>query len=159
MTEKRRGRPALPESERKSRNLTFRSRGNLRTKLQDAAAASGRSVSEEIEWRLDRSFDHDEIFGGGEIRDIAIMAAGRFYDGGSLAVALSDKPKRAVGSWIKDRNCFRAAFIAVLDGLLQRFPDRQIDEETFRTTMEMLDSLKARVAAPFANKLLKGGQP
>jgi DNA-binding NarL/FixJ family response regulator len=58
---KRRGRPPKPTEERKSGNLTFRTRGDLRAKLDAAATASGRSVSEEIERRLERSFDHDEM--------------------------------------------------------------------------------------------------
>ena len=37
-------------------NLTFRARDQLRTALESAAAASGRSVSEEIEFRLNRDF-------------------------------------------------------------------------------------------------------
>jgi hypothetical protein len=152
---KRRGRPALPEAERRSRNLTFRSRRNLRKKLQEAAAANGRSVSEEIEWRLDRSFDHDEIFGGAEIRDIALTIAARFRDGGNLTASLSDKPRRSVATWIKDPHCFRGAFVAVLDGLLQRFPNRNLDETTYASIMEMINAFKTRAATPFVNKLEK----
>lgn len=56
---KRRGRPPLPDSERKSpaKNLTFRARDGLRQKLSKAAVQSERSVSEEIERRLERSFE------------------------------------------------------------------------------------------------------
>jgi hypothetical protein len=54
---RRRGRPAKPEAERKSRNLNFRSREGLRLKLQQAAESAGRSISEEIEYRVDRSFE------------------------------------------------------------------------------------------------------
>jgi hypothetical protein len=58
---KRRGRPAKPEGERKRGNLTFRTRDVLRKWLADAAAQSGRSTSEEIEYRLERSFDPDWV--------------------------------------------------------------------------------------------------
>jgi hypothetical protein len=58
-TPKRRGRPAIPEGERKSHNLTFRARGDLRQLIEDAASDSGRSASEEIEFRLVRSFDRE----------------------------------------------------------------------------------------------------
>jgi hypothetical protein len=57
---KRRGRPALPAAERKAKNFTFRSRGNLHEQLQEAAVLSGRSISEEIERRLQQSFADDE---------------------------------------------------------------------------------------------------
>src|SRR5947209_2482456 len=53
---KRIGRPPKPAKERKSVNFTFRSRGELREQLRRAAEVSGRSISEEIEYRLDQSF-------------------------------------------------------------------------------------------------------
>ena len=59
-----RGRPPRHQGERLSKNRTFRVRGGLDEKLQAAAAVSGRSVSEEIEFRLDQSFDRERR--GGE---------------------------------------------------------------------------------------------
>ena len=54
---KKRGRPPKPERERRSKTRTFRVRGILDLKLQRAAKSAGRSISEEIEWRLEQSFD------------------------------------------------------------------------------------------------------
>jgi predicted transcriptional regulator len=65
MTEqpKRRGRPPLPDSERKTgTNLTFRARSGLREKLVAEAQASGRSISEVIERRIERSFDWEKAY-------------------------------------------------------------------------------------------------
>jgi DNA-binding CsgD family transcriptional regulator len=59
--EKKRGRPAKYPGEGKRTTHTFRIREATRQKLIEAAEGSGRSVSEEIEWRVERSFDHDEI--------------------------------------------------------------------------------------------------
>src|SRR4051794_24669473 len=56
---KRLGRPPKAEADRKTVNFTFRSRGEMRERLQAAAAASGRSISEEIEHRLEQSFRQD----------------------------------------------------------------------------------------------------
>jgi hypothetical protein len=50
------GRPPKRKGERLSKNRTFRVRGLLDEQLIAAAAESGRSVSEEIEYRLERSF-------------------------------------------------------------------------------------------------------
>jgi hypothetical protein len=62
------GRPPKPKDELKSRNLTFRVRENLRERLQQAAQESGRSISEEIEHRVDSTFKERDIiiraFGG-----------------------------------------------------------------------------------------------
>ena len=51
-----RGRPPKPEPERKSRYVSFRARSGLQARLAAAAQQSERSVSEEIERRLERSF-------------------------------------------------------------------------------------------------------
>ena len=61
MTAKKRiGRPPKAKEDRKAVNFTFRSRGEMRERLQAAAAASGRSISEEIERRLDWSFQQED---------------------------------------------------------------------------------------------------
>lgn len=54
------GRPALPTSEKKARNFTFRSRGDMHERLSASAAAKERSISEEIEARLTASFEIDK---------------------------------------------------------------------------------------------------
>ena len=58
---KRRGRPPKDPSDRKDGNLTFRTRGSLRAQLAEAAKRSGRSISEEVEQRLERSFYEPEL--------------------------------------------------------------------------------------------------
>ena len=55
-----RSRPPKNGGER-SKSRTFRARGDLDEKLEAAATQSGRSVSEEIEYRLERSFRDEEI--------------------------------------------------------------------------------------------------
>jgi hypothetical protein len=59
------GRPPRHEGERLSKNRTFRVRGDLDECLQHAANMSGRSVSEEIEYRLQKSFWMDTKQGDG----------------------------------------------------------------------------------------------
>jgi hypothetical protein len=54
--QRRPGGQPKPLAQRKRNNLTFRTRDELRERLEKAAAASGRSVSEEIEYRLNRDF-------------------------------------------------------------------------------------------------------
>lgn len=56
------GRPARHQGERLSKNRTFRVRGQLDEQLSAAADQSGRSVSEEIEFRLDRTFSEERSF-------------------------------------------------------------------------------------------------
>jgi hypothetical protein len=58
---KRIGRPPKAKEDRKAVNFTFRSRDQMRERLEAAAAASGRSISEEIEHRLNQSFDEERL--------------------------------------------------------------------------------------------------
>jgi hypothetical protein len=71
---KRMGRPPLPPQARKTTNLTFRARGDLREKLSAAAAISGRSVSEEIERILEGHFSNQNVvtmaLGGGQAAEL-----------------------------------------------------------------------------------------
>lgn len=55
------GRPSLPPERRKRNNVGIRMRDKLRADLQNAGAANGRSLSEEIETRLERSFWSDDL--------------------------------------------------------------------------------------------------
>jgi len=64
MAKRKRGRPPLPKAERKRGVLGFRARDDLRRRLTDAAKLSGRSASEEIEHRLDQSFEMAELIAG-----------------------------------------------------------------------------------------------
>ncbi len=72
---RKRGRPAKPPSQRKRNNVTTRMRDQLKERLEGEARPSDRSLSEEIEFRLERSFLDDARFAalmgedGGEMPD------------------------------------------------------------------------------------------
>jgi hypothetical protein len=51
------GRPPKSPEDRKGSNLTIRLRGGAREMLEASAESSGRSLSEEIEYRVERSFE------------------------------------------------------------------------------------------------------
>lgn len=55
-TERKRGRPPLRPKRRKRNNVTIRFRDDLKSKVQKAGEDNGRSLSEEIEARVERSF-------------------------------------------------------------------------------------------------------
>ncbi|MBY0298906.1 MAG: hypothetical protein K2X71_23200 [Methylobacterium sp.] len=58
---KRVGRPPKAEADRKDGNITFRTRAGLRERLAASASMSGRSMSEEVEKRLEKSYDLEDI--------------------------------------------------------------------------------------------------
>jgi hypothetical protein len=63
-TRPRRGRPPKPEHERRRANLTFRIRDDVRYRLAVYAVQAGRSISEEIERRLEQSLNEELILYG-----------------------------------------------------------------------------------------------
>ena len=74
MTESKRGRPALPE-EQKRQQIGVRTSPSLKASLEAAAAENGRSVAQEAEWRLQRSFEDEERAGGDHTASLLRMVA------------------------------------------------------------------------------------
>ncbi len=75
-----RGRPALPPGKKRLSSTGFRPTPEIRAKLEAAARENGRSLSQEIESRLERSLGQEEdlyrSFGGKHIYALArILAA------------------------------------------------------------------------------------
>jgi hypothetical protein len=60
---KARGRPAKAPEKGKRQNYTFRLHDETRERLLGAAKAANRTLSEEIEWRVEQSFKWEEAFG------------------------------------------------------------------------------------------------
>jgi hypothetical protein len=71
----RRGRPPLKSGEAKRASFNTRLRNTLKERLEESARAAGRSLSEEIESRLERSFDRTESLGGPEYEALFQMMA------------------------------------------------------------------------------------
>jgi hypothetical protein len=61
MAKRKRGRPPRRPDQLLRGHRTFRLHEGLDAKLQEASAAIGRSISEEIEFRLERSFYDDQM--------------------------------------------------------------------------------------------------
>ena len=57
----RRGRPPLPAGEGKRHPLGIRTTKQLREQLEQAAKSSGRSLAQEVEYRLEKSFDQSQM--------------------------------------------------------------------------------------------------
>src|SRR3954452_3334117 len=58
---RKRGRPPKPPEDRRGPNVTFRTPGGLRSRLEEAARTSGRAISEEVVHRLELSFENETI--------------------------------------------------------------------------------------------------
>jgi len=112
------GRPPRHEGRPLAASRTFRLLGALDKQLQDAAVAAKRSVSEEIEYRLSRSFYDDLLttgFLGGEVSGDAIRVI-------RLVMAIESLRGPWNKDWISTQNV-RAATDAVLAILAGQSPD------------------------------------
>jgi hypothetical protein len=139
---RRRGGQRKPAATRKRNNLTFRTRDQLRDQLERTAAAAGRSISEEIEYRLTLSFSHDDAFGGPAMRRIAMMMALTFRSAGDLSS--SGKP---VAEWINDPDVFCRAMFGTIYALFRAIPN--VTDEDIALEIE---GLKGRLLTDIANR-------
>lgn len=148
---KKRGRPSLAADERKSSILKFRARGDLVRRMSEAAAESGRSVSEEIEHRLDRSFQKEDVFtealGGPALRDITLGMLIAFRRGAKSAAG---NPDWTANDWLNDKDCYRTAMLEVFEHLLDSMPDPILPEED-------MSFLKAAIESKFMSMLMSRG--
>ena len=67
------GRPPLPPEKRKRPSMGFRPTVELRGRLEKAAAASGLSMTQEVERRLERSFRDEDRLGGPVVFRLATL--------------------------------------------------------------------------------------
>lgn len=56
-----RGRPRMSPEARKRNNVVFRTRDQIKQQLEIAAKNNQRSLSEEIEYRLEKSVEHERL--------------------------------------------------------------------------------------------------
>ncbi len=104
---KKMGRPPLPPGERRRASMGFRPTPDIRRELEQAAFANGRSLSQEIEARLEISFAVEqtraEAFGGDATYAVTKALA-------AAADAVSQKAKR---SWLENAGVYREAEKAI----------------------------------------------
>jgi hypothetical protein len=80
----------------KNKNLTFRTRGTLRDRLAAAADEHGRSLSEEVEHRLDMSFQYEE-----QIRDLSERLTTMEKLAHQQAATIASFADYSIRQWIK----------------------------------------------------------
>lgn len=79
MTEtKKRGRPPKPVAERRRHNQTFRCNDEMLARLQAVADKNQRSISEEVERRLEESFSNENLLE--DLRSAAYAASEQAWD-------------------------------------------------------------------------------
>jgi hypothetical protein len=134
---RRRGPNPKGEYAEKSAVLSTRIREDTRQALTDASKASGRSLSQEIEYRLRRSFDDDarivDIFGGQQ--NYAVL---RLLSGVMSAVS---NPFLPATGWLDDPYRFNQV-LKIINTVLEEFrpignPELQTQDEGTRIAGEL----------------------
>ena len=97
---KTRGRPALPPEKGKRHAVGIRTTRELKDLLQRAVDLSGRSLAQEIEYRLEASFQTEDAFGGP--RTAALLRA--------LGAATQLRKGGGPDAWLDDPHARRATF-------------------------------------------------
>jgi TraY domain len=101
MEKKRLGRPTKAPEGNERVMLGLRVTADIKRRLDAAAAASGRSQSQEAELRIERSFEGEDAFtralGGPELRAHIMGMIGAFTAGGQAAA-----PRRSPAAWLRD---------------------------------------------------------
>jgi hypothetical protein len=127
----RRGRPPLKSGEAKRASFNTRLRNTLKERLEESARAAGRSLSEEIESRLERSFDRTESLGGPEYEALFQMmaAAARVIEFRLGKSPLSDPEGSGVA-----RNAWRQ--------IIQSVTADPLEGEVYKESLRITDEMK-----------------
>jgi hypothetical protein len=110
------GRPRQEPEPGERAQLSFRVTAELKRRLDAAADRTGRSQSQEAEFRLERSFDHQDLLSealtlayGRKLAGI-IMALGHVMDGAARSVHMPLDPFDK--NWLEEPECFERAYQA-----------------------------------------------
>ncbi|RWN28897.1 TraY domain-containing protein [Mesorhizobium sp.] len=146
---KRRGRPTKPPVEGERIPLSLRVTAERKRELEAAATLSGRSLSQEAEYRLERSFADEGLFNSFDIRAWAVLYAHKFQSAGTEAATEKGHPEWTDKQWMADAECLeRAAFAVMRPLLIECLARPETDVE--RTAMQ-IDALRSHGATYLAN--------
>ena len=123
---RKRGRPALPPEQRKRNNVTIRLRDKLKSVMQDAGTAQGRSLSEEIEARLEASL-LDEEARNRELGGKELLAIFRLFSAAAEIIEARTEKK-----WTRDWDTAAAvhtAWTQLFKAAMPKMPKEVIEAE------------------------------
>ena len=120
--------------------LNMRTTRETRERIEAAASANGRSLAQEVEARLEQSFNEAVALGGEGMRRVAFDMIAAFTAAGRL---------RAGGKkdWLDDPSAYRAGVRGVLEALLLGLPDG-----TEKDMLRELEGAAGTIQAHFARK-------
>lgn len=119
MTDTKRGRPALPEDQ-KRQQIGVRTSLDMKRALEIAADRNGRSVAQEAEWRLQQSIDDEKRAGGEHTASLLRIVAAEIE---KIEAMTRKKWNQNLATWAAVARMFQTGPIQQLR------PDRTSDDE------------------------------
>ncbi len=146
----RRGRPPLKPDSRRSYKLSVTIRERLRRQLEQSAEEEGRTLSQEVEYRIERSFERAELMWemmelayGREAAALLVVMARAMADAGRASGYRHSPTGNEGASWLDDRFAYEQAQKAAAT-ILEKFKPPKwteqpnISNERFLETMRVL---------------------
>jgi len=140
VSKKRRGRPPLSPDEGKRYTLSLRVSEERRWELEQAAAESGRSISQELEMRIEQGARDTRILGGPQMTNLFRMMA---------AAAQLIEARSKDKNWFSDYEVFisvREAWRRIIDAVMPQ-PSQELVEN-----LQVLKDILAEQATNPGNK-------
>jgi hypothetical protein len=124
----------------------------LHRKIQEAAKASGRTMSEELAALAGEALDYRDKYGSAESRRAIEWLTMTFVMAGERTAQEKNLNK---GRWTEDGDCRRAAVVRLCEAALTSFLSADPNEQ-----LACVESLKGRLVLPLYNPRLnrKGGE-
>jgi hypothetical protein len=123
------GRPTTKARARQKTTLGILASAQLKTRLTEEAEKAGRSLSAEAEFRLERSFQQQDLLGevlsltyGPKLAELVAMVASAMRAAGSAAALSGEHSWDAVDRWTEIPYAFNEAFVAAVTVLEGRRP-------------------------------------
>lgn len=124
--------PGDTSDDRKRAQIPIRTSALLRQRLVEAATKNDRSLTQEIEQRLERSLELEDQFGRADTVGLVHAIVG----------AIEDVEVWTGAHWSEDQVTFHAALEAISSIVRDRQPRRWINQEQIEQTMAELEAAK-----------------
>ena len=172
----KRGRPSKAPPPGEKASLGLKVTAEIKNRLEAAARFSGRTQSQEAEWRLERSFDRQDLLSefleasyGPQVAGLLLLLGGALHDVASIERALpliargvsQESVKDFSGAvwadrWLDHPRSYDAAckaILTILEALRPPGPTEPDDETANALKTLGWENIGARVAADFLEEL------
>ena len=114
--------PRTISGDAKRHPLNMRTTAEMREKLEAAAVASGRSLAQEVEYRLNASFADEGAFPHQDLKFWAYYMTNIFHQRGSFEASMRGHPDMTISEWMADPLIYQSAMFEVIRSMIKQQP-------------------------------------